>query len=195
MIVVGLTGGIGSGKSTVANMFRELGVPVYDSDVEAKQLMNTSAKIKKAVKALLGKNAYVEGALNRGYIADKVFNDPTLLQELNAIVHPEVRNHFLDWTENQTSNYVVQETALIFENRVQENYDYVLLVTAPIELRMERVMDRDGASEKEILDRMKNQMDDDGKMKLTDFCIKNINLKTTKREVEKLHRKLNRLTR
>ena len=94
MIIVGLTGGIGSGKSTVANMFRDLGVPVYDSDVEAKQLMNTSAKIKKAVKALLGKNAYAKGALNRGYIADKVFNDSTLLQELNAIVHPEVRSHF-----------------------------------------------------------------------------------------------------
>ncbi|MEX0312881.1 MAG: dephospho-CoA kinase [Allomuricauda sp.] len=193
MIVVGLTGGIGSGKSTVAKMFRELGVPVYDSDVEAKQLMISSKKVKKSIIALLGKKAYTDEDLNRGYIAKKVFPDPELLQRLNKIVHPAVRTHFLEWTKNQKSNYVIQETALIFENGAQDKYDYVLLITAPTELRLQRVMDRDGASKNEVLDRMENQMTDNEKMELADFCIENINLATTQKEVEKLHQKLNGL--
>ncbi|WP_420322810.1 dephospho-CoA kinase [Flagellimonas sp.] len=192
MRIVGLTGGIGSGKSTVANMFRELGVPVYDSDLEAKQLMVTSDNIKKSIIELLGKKAYSDGDLNRSYIADKVFKDPDLLNQLNAIVHPEVRSHFLAWAELQTSNYVIQETALIFENKAQENYDHVLLITAPIELRLQRVMDRDGVSKQEVLDRMGNQMDESKKKEMADFCIENINLDNTVKEVEKLHIKLDR---
>ncbi|WP_190808994.1 dephospho-CoA kinase [Flagellimonas sp. S3867] len=192
MIVVGLTGGIGSGKSTVANMFRELEVPVYDSDEEAKQLMISSGKIKKSIISLLGKKAYSEGNLNRSYIANRVFNNPDLLQQLNDIVHPEVRKHFLDWVDDQTSNYVIQETALIFENGAQDNYDHVLLVTAPIELRLQRVMERDATSEQEVMGRMNNQMDDSEKMELADFCIENLDLETTKKAVKKLHRKLNR---
>ncbi|MGW9686535.1 dephospho-CoA kinase [Flagellimonas sp. 2504JD1-5] len=190
MMIIGLTGGIGSGKSTVANMFRELGVPVYDSDLEAKQLMVTSSKIKKSIIELLGKKAYSDGDLNRSYIASKVFKDPDLLNELNSIVHPEVRTHFLAWAEYQTSNYVIQETALIFENEAQKNYDYVLLITAPIELRLQRVMDRDGVSKQEVLDRMGNQMEESKKRELADFCIENINLDITKKEVEKLHHRL-----
>ena len=191
-MVIGLTGGIGSGKSTVANMFRELGVPVYDSDREAKQLMISSGEIKKSIIALLGKKAYSEGDLNRSYIADKVFKDPDLLHELNAIVHPEVRSHFLEWVANQTSNYVIQETALIFENEAQDNYDQVLLITAPVELRLQRVMDRDGVSKQEVLDRMGNQMDESNKKEMADFYIENINLDITKKEVEKLHLLLDR---
>ncbi len=190
MIVVGLTGGIGSGKSTVANMFRKLGVPVYDSDVEAKQLMVSSKKIKKAIISLLGKKAYFKEDLNRSYIADKVFKNPELLQQLNDIVHPEVKTHFSDWAKSQTTNYVIQETALIFENGVEDRYDYVLLVTAPKELRLERVLARDGVSKQEVLDRMQHQMDDDEKMELAHFCIENIDLEVTERQVEKLHQKL-----
>nr|WP_299173829.1 dephospho-CoA kinase [uncultured Allomuricauda sp.] len=190
MIIVGLTGGIGSGKSTVANMFRELNVPVYDSDLEAKELMTSSPVIKESIVGLLGTKAYSKGKLNRRFIANKVFKDPSLLKQLNDIVHPEVRKHFLNWTNTQTSNYVIQETALIFENNAQDNYDYVLLVTAPVQLRLQRVMDRDSVSEKEVLDRMKNQMDDLDKIELADFCIENIHLTTTKKEVKKLHRML-----
>lgn len=190
MIIVGLTGGIGSGKSTVANMFRELNVPVYDSDLEAKQLMTSSPVIKESIIELLGTKAYSEGELNRRFIASKVFKDSHLLKQLNDIVHPEVRKHFLSWTNTQTSNYVVQETALIFENKARDKYDYVLLVTAPIELRLQRVMDRDGVSEKEVLDRMKNQMEDSDKIELADFCIENIHLTTTQKEVKKLHNML-----
>lgn len=191
MIIVGLTGGIGSGKSTVANMFRELGVPVYDSDLEAKQLMTSSTEIKRSIIALLGRKAYLNDDLNRRFIANKIFKDPELLQKLNAIVHPEVRKHFLDWTSNQTSNYVVQETALIFENGAQDKYDYVLLITAPTEVRLQRVIDRDGTSEKDILDRMNSQMDDLKKKELTNFWIENVDLETTKKAVAKLHQKLN----
>lgn len=187
MMVVGLTGGIGSGKSTVAEMFRELGVPVYDSDSEAKQLMVSSVKVKKAIIDLLGKRAYNEGVLDRGFVAEKVFKDPELLRKLNAIVHPAVRQHFKDWASKQTTPYVVQETALIFENGSQEQYDHTILVTAPLDVRLERVMKRDGVGSKAVLERMKNQMDDADKLGLADSCIENLDLGSTADTVKALH--------
>ncbi|RDY61327.1 dephospho-CoA kinase [Flagellimonas nanhaiensis] len=190
MKIVGLTGGIGSGKSTVAKMFRELGVPVYDSDLEAKQLMSESLEIKEAIVNLLGDEAYLEDVLNRAYIAEKVFNDKEKLQSLNAIVHPAVKTHFLKWAESQTSPYVVQETALIFENRAQEQYDYTILITAPLELRIQRTVERDNATIQQVLDRMKNQMDDNKKADLANFCIVNIEMEETKKRVSELHARL-----
>ena len=120
MMIVGLTGGIGSGKTTVANMFRELGVPVYNSDAEAKNLMNFSEKIKKEIQGLLGEQSYHKGELNRDYVAKEVFADKGLLKTLNGIVHPAVREHFLDWSKRQKTQYVVQEAAIIFENGNRE---------------------------------------------------------------------------
>lgn len=190
MIVVGLTGGIGSGKSTVSGMFKDLGVPVYDSDSEAKRLMTTSAELKKAIIKLLGKRAYDGKTLNRSFIANQIFENPETLQKLNKIVHPAVRTDFLEWTEIQEAPYVIQETALIFENEAQENYDYVILVTAPEDLRLQRVMERDEASKEEVLNRMRNQMSDDKKVALSNFCIDNINLEITKKRVAKLHQRL-----
>lgn len=190
MIVVGLTGGIGSGKSTVSGMFKDLGVPVYDSDSEAKRLMTTSAELKKAIIELLGKRAYDGKTLNRGFIANQIFENPETLQKLNKIVHPAVRTDFLEWTEIQEAPYVIQETALIFENEAQENYDFVILVTAPEDLRLQRVMERDEASKEEVLNRMRNQMSDDKKVALSNFCIDNINLEITKKRVAELHQRL-----
>ncbi|WP_036385409.1 dephospho-CoA kinase [Muricauda sp. MAR_2010_75] len=190
MKIVGLTGGIGSGKSTVAKMFRELGVPVYDSDEEAKKLMVSSKKVKKAIIELLGKGAYKDAVLDRAFIAGKVFKDPELLQQLNAIVHPAVRAHFLKWVQKKAVPYVIQETALIFENGVQDKYDYTLLITSPKEIRLQRVMDRDGVSEQQVLERMKNQIEDDEKMHLADFFIENVDLETTRQKVKDLHAKL-----
>lgn len=190
MKIVGLTGGIGSGKSTVAQMFRELEVPVYDSDEEAKTLMASSKEVKEAIAALLGKKAYKEGLLDRAYIADKVFKDPELLQQLNAIVHPAVRAHFLEWAQKKSVPYVIQETALIFENRAQNNYDFTILVTAPKDIRLRRVMERDGATEQQILQRMENQLEDEEKINLADFCIENVELETTAQKVKQLHTKL-----
>ena len=187
MIVVGLTGGIGSGKSTIAAMFHELGVPVYNSDERAKHLMNTSKKIKKELVELLGKKAYLEGNLNRTYIAKKVFNDTDLLEQLNQIVHPVVRKDFLKWTKKQNASYVIQETALLFENNAQELYDSVILITAPKELRIERVLSRDESTKEQIIARMNNQLDDQTKLELADFVIENIDLKTTALKVLEVH--------
>jgi dephospho-CoA kinase len=190
MMIVGLTGGIGSGKSTVAKMFAELGIPVYDSDMEAKELMVTSNEVKTAITRLLGEEAYDNHGLNRSYIANKVFKDPALLEKLNAIVHPAVRKHFLDWVEKQESPYVIQETALIFENDAQDKYDYTILVTAPVETRIQRVIDRDNVEGQAVVDRMKNQLDDEQKVDLANFSLKNLELDKTKRKVKELHLKL-----
>ena len=187
MIVVGLTGGIGSGKSTIAAMFHELGVPVYNSDERAKHLMNTSKKIRKQLIELFGKKAYLEGNLNRTYIAKKVFNDTDLLEQLNQIVHPVVRKDFLKWTKKQNAPYVIQETALLFENNAQELYDSVILITAPKELRIERVLSRDESTKEQIIARMNNQLDDQTKLELADFVIENIDLKTTALKVLEVH--------
>ena len=128
MKIVGLTGGIGSGKSTVATMFRNLGIPVYNSDEEAKRLMHTSNNLKQGIIALLGKESYDNGELDRGYIAQRVFRDKNLLEALNALVHPEVRRHFMQWVQKQNSKYVIQEAAIIFENGSHERYDEIILV-------------------------------------------------------------------
>ncbi len=189
-MLVGLTGGIGSGKSTVAQIFRDLGVPVYDSDKEAKSLMVNSPALKSAIIDLLGDNAYTGKTLNRSYIAELVFKDAGLLQKLNKIVHPAVRQHFLKWANEQSAPYVIQETALIFENGVQDNYSATILVTAPLEMRLKRVMERDGVGKQVVLERMKNQMDDNQKIDLAQFCIENIDLEATKEKVRGLHAKL-----
>lgn len=190
MMIVGLTGGIGSGKSTVARMFKDLGVPVYDSDVEAKLLMNSAPALKTAIVDLLEKEAYTDKGLNRAYIAALVFTNPDLLQQLNAIVHPAVREHFIAWAKEQDAPYVIQETALIFENEAQEQYDYTLLVTAPKDVRLERVVLRDKVDRKQVLDRMKNQMVEEEKKGLAHFSIANLDLENTKRQVSELHQKL-----
>ncbi|MDF4202784.1 dephospho-CoA kinase [Maribacter sp. SA7] len=187
MIVIGLTGGIGSGKSTVAGMFNELGVPVYDSDQRAKYLMNNSELIHKQLVELLGEEAYVDGRLNRSFIASKVFKDKELLQKLNGIVHPVVRQDFVDWTKEQDSPYVIQETALLFENRAQELYDKVILVTAPKEVRIARVLHRDESTREQVEARMSNQLDDETKLKLTNIVIENIDLDRTREKVLKVH--------
>ena len=189
-MIVGLTGGIGSGKSTVANLFRELGVPVYDSDKEAKLLMNTSDKIKKALVKLLGKESYIDGKLNRVYISNKVFTNPELLAELNAIVHPQVKKHFKEWCAQQNYKYLIQESALIFENKSQNNYDKIILVTAPLEIRVARVVKRDNSSKDAVLQRVNNQLLDSEKIDFSDFIIENIDIKSTTESIKKVHDQL-----
>lgn len=190
MMIVGLTGGIGSGKSTVAKMFEKLGVPVYDSDKEAKQLMVASTKVRQGIIDLLGEASYKDDTLNRKYIAGKVFTDPILLEKLNGIVHPAVRAHFLEWAEAQATPYVIQETALIFENNAQDKYDCTILVTAPLAVRLQRVINRDQVDEKAVVDRNKNQLEDGEKLKYADFHIENLDLTKTEESVKALHLKL-----
>ncbi|MGD1946131.1 MAG: dephospho-CoA kinase, partial [Croceivirga sp.] len=168
-MIVGLTGGIGSGKSTVANFFRALGVPVYDSDSEAKHLMVASETIRNSIISLFGPASYEGQKLNKTYLSDIVFNDSDKLEQLNAIVHPAVRKHFLNWAKVQNTRYVLQETALLFENNLQHHYDKVILVTAPKTLRIRRVMKRDGVSETDVCARIDHQLSDAIKSKMADF--------------------------
>lgn len=187
MMIVGLTGGIGSGKSTVAGFFKALGVPVYNSDKEAKRLMGTSKALKKEIIKLLGENAYIGQKLNKTHISSMIFNDKSVLEKMNLLVHPAVRTHFLGWVEKQIAPYVIQESALIFENSTTGHYDATILVIAPEDLRIQRVMDRDGTSRKAVVERMANQLNDEEKIPLADFVLENIDVHKTKNLVEALH--------
>ena len=190
MKVVGLTGGIGSGKSTVAKMFEQLGVAVYIADIEAKRLMNENALVKKQIIDLLGNDSYINEELNRSYIANVVFNDSSKLLQLNAIVHPAVANHFDCWKSKQKGNYVVKEAAILFENEGHKQCDYTILVSAPIETRIERVLKRDKTTREDILSRMNNQWEDARKIPLADFVIYNKNIEDTENQVYKAHREI-----
>ena len=190
MMIVGLTGGIGSGKSTVSKMFMELGVPVYDSDKQAKQLMVDSEPLKTSIIKLLGKKAYHEGELNRSYIAKQVFENSQLLKKLNKIVHPAVREHFLKWATEQDVDYVIQESALIFENGYEDFYDAIILISAPLETRIERVLKRDGSKVEEVMKRIGNQLEDEHKRDLAHFHLENIDLETSQKKVLEIHNAL-----
>ncbi|WP_282090324.1 dephospho-CoA kinase [Aquimarina algiphila] len=186
--VVGLTGGIGSGKSTVAKMFEKLGIPIYISDDEAKKLMNEDDDVKKKIIALLGENSYVDEMLNRGYIANIVFNDPLKLEKLNAIVHPAVAKHFDSWKSLQDSVYVIKEAAILFENGGHTQCDYTILVSVPSEIRIQRVLKRDNITKEQVLSRMNNQWEDAKKIPLADFVIYNLDLKDTDKQVNRIHK-------
>jgi len=189
-MIVGLTGGIGSGKTTVAKLFYKLGVPIYVSDIEAKHLMVTNKNLIKAIKELLGKEAYVKGELNRSYISHQVFNNKEKLAQLNAIVHPAVAIDFLQWYQKQDSPYVIKESAILFETGGQKHCDVVITVTAPLVARINRVMLRDGTSEKQVKNRIDNQLSDQQKIKQSDYVINNVDLKATQQEVKRIHKLL-----
>lgn len=194
MIRVGLTGGIGSGKSTVASFFRELGAPVYDSDRRAKELMNVDTDLREAITTLLGAKAYKDGSLNRQWIAGRVFSDPELLSSLNALVHPAVREDFNLWSAAQKAPYVLQEAAILMENRGNKHLDRTILVTAPESVRIARVVERDDVQAADVRERMENQWKDSDKIPLADFVIENTNLENTRRQVEDIHRELLQLS-
>ncbi|MCB0454842.1 MAG: dephospho-CoA kinase [Flavobacteriaceae bacterium] len=187
MKIIGLTGGIGSGKTTVAQLFSELGVPIYIADIEAKKIMDSSKVIRRKLIALLGEDAYSGTKLNRKFVADKIFNDKFLLDAVNAVIHPKVAAHFRKWVSKQKATYVIKEAAILFENGSYKNCDMVILVTAPKQVRITRVMARDNTSKTEIEQRMNNQWSDEKKLKLADLIIENIDLKTTKNKVEAIH--------
>ena len=185
--IIGLTGGIGSGKSTVAKMFESLGVPIYLSDYHAKALMENSKKIRKSLVMLFGKNAFANGVLNRSYISSKVFNNSVLLSELNSIVHPEVKLHFDSWLINQKSRYVIKEVAILFEINSENYFDYIISVIAPKNERVKRVVLRGNHSESDFNAIANNQLSDAYKVKKSDFVITNKLLTDTKKQVSKLH--------
>lgn len=187
MIVVGLTGGIGSGKTTVAKMFSELGVPIYIADDEAKKLMRKSKVIKRKLVELFGEAAYIKGELNKPFIASIIFNDKNKLKAMNAIIHPRVARHFEKWAIKQDAPYVIKEVAILFENGGDKLCDFVLTVTAPEAIKIERVLVRDHSSEAKVKAIMNNQWTDDEKIKLSHFVIENTDLEKTKQQVARVH--------
>lgn len=189
-MIVGLTGGIGSGKTTILKYFQSLGIPVYIADDEAKALMNRSKVIKRQLIELFGKEAYKEDMLNRSYLSSKIFNNKRLLIKMNAIVHPKVASHFKAWLKNQDSLYVIKEAAIIFENNHQDQYDLIITVIADETLRIERVMQRDGSSKEKIKTIINNQWSDEDKIKASDFVIINNNLEEAKKQALKIHNSL-----
>lgn len=191
---IGLTGGIGSGKSMVSRIFELMGVPVYDADDAAKRLMNRDEELKKAIKENFGEEIYKEGRLDRKLLASIVFNDPRKLELLNSLVHPATIRDAESWVEKQSAPYIIKEAAIMFESGVNKMMDYVVGVSAPEELRIERVMKRDGVSRKEVLRRMQRQMDEDKKMNLCDFILVNDEKQLLIPQVLELHQKLLKLS-
>lgn len=190
MIKVGLTGGMGSGKSTVANLFHILGVEIYSSDAEAKRLMLQNEILKAQIRELIGDESYVQNKLNKKFIASRVFSEPTLLEKLNALVHPIVRMDFINWAEERKSkNYVIQESALLFESGIASSFDYTILVTAGLEQRIERIIRRDASLRSDVLARINQQMSDEEKLKLADFHLNNSGDKLLIPQVLELHNK------
>ena len=173
--MIGLTGGIGSGKSVVAKIFATLGIPVFNADDEAKRIMQTSPEIKTKLIEQFGMDIYNESGLDKEKLASIVFDDPFQLQLLNAIVHPVTIQAAKDWAAKQTSPYVIKEAALIFESGAADGLLKVIGVTAPLSLRIHRVMQRDGITKEQVDARMRNQISDTIKMRLCDYVIENNN--------------------
>ncbi|EDP69875.1 putative dephospho-CoA kinase [Flavobacteriales bacterium ALC-1] len=190
MIVVGLTGGIGSGKTTISKYFESLGIPIYIADDEAKSLMNRSKVIKRKLVQLFGKSAYKDHKLNRPYLASKIFNDRSLLSKMNAIVHPKVASHFKRWLKKQDAPYVIKEAAIIFENNLENQYNIIITVVTDEDLRIERVMKRDEASREKIKSIIKNQLPDAVKVKKSDFVIENNDLDSAKAQAIEIHQQI-----
>jgi dephospho-CoA kinase len=184
---IGLTGGMGSGKTTVASMFKDLGIAVYNSDVEAKRLMNEDSGIRIAIIALFGEQAYQDNTLNKSFLAEKAFNNKELLLALNHIVHPAVREDFRSWAKQQKGLYIIQEAAILFENGGYKNFDQMILVTAPKKLRIARIKERDHLTEKAILKRMQHQWPVKKKKELAQYVINNKNIEDTRNQVQKIH--------
>lgn len=183
MKVIGLTGGIGSGKSTVLELFKNLGVATYVADVEAKKLMNTNLELKKQIIDLFGEDAYKNSELNRKYISSIVFNDKVKLQALNTLVHPKVQEDFKNFIKNSNAEIVLYEAAILFESGSHKFCDFIITVIANFEDRVARVVARDGVTENQVLDRIKHQTSDDFRIKNSQFVIKNSELKGTKIQV------------
>lgn len=171
--IIGLTGGIGSGKTSVAKVLEEKGFPVYYSDDEAKNIVNKDSVLKDKIIELLGIEAYIDGIYNRKYVAEKVFNNSELLEQLNHLIHPAVRIDFENWVEAQNSEYVFKETALLFELKLNQQCYKSLLITADDNLRIKRTMDRDGKTYREVEAIIQKQMPEKEKCKLADYIIYN----------------------
>ena len=193
MLKIGLTGGLGSGKSTIAKIFEVLGIPVYYADIEARRIMNSDAQLKSEIVKHFGEQAYVDDQLNRPYLASIVFDNKENLSLLNSLVHPATIRDSKEWINRQTTPYAIKEAALIFETGSQEYLDYVIGVSAPAHLRIQRAMQRDCLTRGQVQQRMSKQIEEVIKMHLCDFVIYNDEVKPVIPQVLELHKKLTAL--
>ena len=174
MLKIGITGGIGSGKSTVCKIFRSLKVPIYHADLRAKDLIHQNKKIRENIIAEFGTNSFVKGVYNTEFISDVVFQNREKLQKLNSIIHPSVIRDFIEWSSSFSNfKYVLQEAAILFESGADKDLDYVIVVDSPLDLRIERLAIRDGISEESVKKRMKTQWPAEKIRQLADWIIDN----------------------
>lgn len=184
--IIGLTGGIGSGKTTIANYFHSFGIPLYIADDEARKLMQ-SKEILDAIKTVFGDGIFEKETLNRAKLAEIVFNEPEKLEKLNAIIHPAVKSDFKEWLlQNKDAPFIIYEAAILFESGNYANCDYIITVVAPIDTRIERVMKRDKTTRELIIKRMEAQWTDEQRISKSDFVIENEDLKKAKQKVEEI---------
>ncbi|MGI8597675.1 MAG: dephospho-CoA kinase [Chitinophagaceae bacterium] len=188
---VGLTGGIGSGKTTVAKIFEILGVPVYDADASTKNLYETNFELRQALMHHFGADIYTDAGLNRSKLSGIVFSNPQKLDLLNTLVHPLTIKDAEEWMKRQNTPYVIKEAALIFEAGSARKLDLVIGVQAPEHIRIHRAMERDGVTREEVINRMRSQIDEDIKMKLCDFIIKNDEQLLVIPQVLEIHKEIN----
>lgn len=193
MKIIGLTGGIGSGKTTVAHLFRESGIPVYIADDEAKRISETPGIITQIV-AVFGDSVLDNGKVNRQKLAAIVFDNPKKLTQLNNIIHPAVKKDFQEWIlRHEKSPFLIKETAILFESGNNQDCDLVITVMAPLETRIKRVMERDGSTREDIVSRIKNQWTDAMRIAKSDYVIENVNLNETKQQVKEILKNLQNL--
>ena len=190
MKIIGLTGGIGSGKSRVLNEFKSYGVTCYEADKVAKKLMIDDQDLTKKIKSIFGSDVYSGNVLDRNKLANLVFNDETKLASLNAIVHPRVALDFKLFTSKQNVPFVIKEAAILIESGAYKNCDLIILVTAPKSDRLKRVLKRGGLSDKDVMNRMRSQWEDEKKIPFADFVIENNDWEKTTLQIEKIYRQL-----
>lgn len=185
MIKIGITGGIGSGKSVVASLLNLYGVPVYVADTESKILTATSPVIREKLIALFGKELYTDEGLDKRLLASNIFGNPECLKQVNAIIHPEVNRHFSEWTKSQSTEFCAIESAILFESGFNNTVDKSLMIYAPLELRIRRALQRDKVSREEILSRINSQLPDETKKDRSDYVIHNDDKQALLPQVEK----------
>ena len=183
MVQIAVTGNIGCGKTTICQMMENEGVPVYYSDVHAKQLMNQNESLMDSIKERFGKESYYDGMLNRKWIASIVFDDATALNDLNNLVHPVVQKDYLNWLSQQTKDIVAYESAILIEHGNQGNFDFVILVQCPEKIRSVRIQKRDGLTLDEVQARTRFQLQEEEKIKYADYLIENTSLEKAKQQL------------
>lgn len=190
MIKVGLTGGIGSGKTFIAEHFSKLNIPIYNSDIRGKHLMDNSADVKQQLIKAFGQETFTTNGLNRKYLSELVFNDKSKLNTINNIVHPAVANDFKLWQAQQQAPYIIKEAAILIESGAYKELDYLIVVTAPEQLRITRVVERDNMTREQVQQRISNQISDKERLRHANFVINNNGIMLVEQQVLKTHNNL-----